>query len=61
MPDAASLAPPPAGPPAQAPADNGSPTTLQPGDWVSLDGTTTAAQNGTWLAVGTQGDVWVVS
>jgi hypothetical protein len=34
---------------------------IGPGQWVSLDGTTTIAQNGTWMAVGTNADVWIVT
>ncbi len=34
---------------------------IGPGQWVSMDGTTTIAQDGTWMAVGTNGDVWIVT
>jgi hypothetical protein len=63
VPDATLPTPPETGPAvAPAPTDTDIDIdTLYPGAWVSLEGTSTVAEGGTWLAVGVQGDVWVVS
>ena len=61
MPDATPLAPPPGSPPGQTEPSGVVIDNLQPGSWVPLDGTTTIAEDGVWLAVGAESDVWIVA
>ena len=61
MPDATVVPPPADGGPATTSPPATPDVVLAPGVWVSLDDTTTIAQDGTWLAVGDQGDVWLVA
>ena len=37
------------------------PFAILPDQWLSLDGTTTVAEDGTWLAVGEWADAWIVT
>lgn len=60
LPDAGPINPPPTGP-TQGPSSSAAHFNLPAGSWQSLDGTTDINQDGDWIAVGSGGDVWLIT